>query len=76
MKSIIAENIKSIIRNMGFKQSAIAERAGYDAAKFNNMLNGRKLIADYDVLPIAYALGVTPNDLFGLSDKRTSSKNS
>lgn len=64
MKSVIANNVKTIIRNQGYKQSAIAIRAGYDVSKFNNMLNGRKMIADYDIPPIARALGVTPNDLF------------
>lgn len=73
MKSVIASNIKTIIRNQGYKQSAIAIRAGYDVAKFNNMLNGRKLIADYDILPIAHALGVTPNELFDTSQPNQAS---
>lgn len=62
--SYIAENAKKIIKEKGYKQKAIAERAGYDAQKFNNMLNGRKIIIADDILPIANALGVEPNELF------------
>ena len=65
LKSIIAKNIKSIIRKRGLKQNAVGRLAGYDEKMFSNMLNGRKVIADIDVLNIANALGVTPNDLFG-----------
>jgi transcriptional regulator with XRE-family HTH domain len=64
LKSAIAGNVKRIITDKGFKQSSIAKIAGYDPKVFNNMLNGRKLISDYDIPPIAKALGVSPNDLF------------
>lgn len=72
MKSVIAENIKSIIREQGYKQSAIAVKAGYDPYKFSNMLNSRKMIADYDIPPIATALGVTPNELFEIGSEEKS----
>lgn len=62
--SYIAENAKKIIKEKGYKQKAIAEKAGYDIQKFNNMLNGRKIIIADDILPIANALGVEPNELF------------
>lgn len=71
MKSVIAENIKAIIQKQGYKQSAIAVKAGYDPCKFNNMLNNRKMIADYDIPPIATALGVSPNELFGIGRQVT-----
>ena len=64
MKSIVAGNTKRIIKNGCFKQGAIAERAGYDPKQFSNMLNGRKIISDVDVMKIANALGVEPNDLY------------
>lgn len=66
MKSVIAENVKSIIRREKLKQGAVAERAGYDYKAFNNMLNGRKIITDVDVMNIANALAVKPNELYGL----------
>lgn len=62
--SIIAKNTKEIIRRLGYKQKAVAEKAGYHEKVFSNMLNNRKIIVDSDIPKIADALGVTPNDLF------------
>ncbi|WP_281550199.1 helix-turn-helix domain-containing protein [Murimonas intestini] len=66
MESITAKNIKKIIRNSKYKQSAIADLAGYNYRTFSNMLNGRKVITDTDVMNIANALEVEPNDLYGI----------
>jgi hypothetical protein len=52
MRSIVASNVKRIIREKGYKQYAIGVRAGYRANKFNDMLNGRKIITDTDIPPI------------------------
>lgn len=62
----VAENITKIISDAGLKQWVIAERAGFDAQTFSDMLNGRRLIKMCDVMKIANALGVTPNDLYGI----------
>lgn len=69
MKSITAENIKSILVRKCLKQSAIARKAGYDIKTFHNMLNGRKLITDVDVTKIAIVLEVEPNELFGIEEQ-------
>ena len=71
MKSAIAENVKKIIRKKCLKQGALAEKAGYDCKKFSNMLNGRKVITDVDVIKIANALEVAPNDLYGITEDQT-----
>lgn len=63
--SIVAENTKRLIANRGLKQKAVAFKAGYDAKVFSAMLNNRKLIRDNDIVAIANALEVTPNELFG-----------
>lgn len=68
MKSATAENIKNLIEKNCYKQSLIARKAGYGVKTFNNMLNGRKLITDVDVVKIAEALGVSPNELFGIKE--------
>lgn len=70
MESTIAKNVKKIIKEKGFKQYVIAERAGFNPKTFSNMLNGRKIIADYDVPKITNALGVTPNDIFGFNNEQ------
>lgn len=69
MKSIIGENIKEIIEKKGYKQIAVARMAGYKASIFNNLLNGRKIITDDDIIKISKCLEVTPNVLFGIKDK-------
>ena len=57
---------KKIIREKCLKQSAIAKKAGYNIKTFNNMLNGRKIITDVDVINIATAIGAEPNELYGI----------
>ena len=59
LKSIIAKNVKYIIKQKGLKQGAVGKMAGYDCKAFSNMLNGRKIITDTDVLKIANALDLS-----------------
>lgn len=66
----VAENITKIISDAGLKQWVIAERTGFDAQTFSDMLNGRRLIKMCDVMKIANALGVTPNDLYGIVEEK------
>lgn len=64
-----AKNVNAIIKEKGYKQCAVAKKAGFTQRNFNDMLCGRKVIrADY-IIPICEALNVTPNDLFGFSAK-------
>ena len=68
----IALNTKWILTEKGLIHRVIAERAGFTPNVFSAMLNGRKLfLADY-VVPVAKALGVTPNELFGVDSPSTS----
>ena len=60
----IINNIKRIIEEKGMKQVAIAERAGFTASEFSNMLNGRKLLPK-----IASALGVDLNKIFNIYEE-------
>lgn len=64
-KSIIAENTKRIIADKGLKHKAVAKRAGFTDKQFSALMNNRRIIKDTDVVAIANALEVTPNDLFG-----------
>lgn len=61
---VLISNIKNVIHEKGYIQSAVAKRAGLNPKTFSNMLNGRANIKAIDVPNIANALGVTPNDLF------------
>ena len=60
----LAQRITLFIKESGLKQIAVAEKAGYSAQEFNDMLNGRKLIRVCDIPKIAYGLGVSANKLF------------
>ena len=61
---MVKENVIRIMHEKGLKQGFVANRAGYTYQSFNNILNGRKRIYDVDVLKLAIALDVTPNELF------------
>lgn len=67
--SDVAANIKRIITGKGLKQSYIARKIGYSVNQFNAMLNNRKIIKSSDIVPIAKALDVEPNELFGLGNQ-------
>lgn len=66
--SVVAEQLKEIIKEKGLKQSSLAEKAGFTVQEFNDMLNGRRIIRAIDIAAIIGALqdiGVEANDLFG-----------
>lgn len=62
--AVVPENIKRIMAEKGLKCGAVANWAGITVAAFSNMLNGRQIIDANDLVAIADALNVTPNDLF------------
>ena len=64
----IIENTRRIIEKKGMKHRAVAERAGFSEKQFSALLNRRKIIKDTDVIAIANALEVTPNELFGVTN--------
>lgn len=69
MGTTMAERLKAIIDEKGYKQYVIAERAGLTAKELSDLLTGRKTFkADY-VKPLCKALWITPNELFGCVDE-------
>ena len=70
--AMLPRRISSIIDERGFKQCAIAQRAGFSSQQFTDMLNGRRIIKACDILAIAEALGVEVNELFETHDDRAS----
>lgn len=63
--TIVAPNIRRIMKSRCMKQGLVAAKAGYNPQKFSNMLNGRKIIKDEDMFRIAETLGVEVGALFG-----------
>lgn len=70
----VAKTIIQIIESKGLKQCVVADKAGFTTQAFNAMLNGRKLIRPNAIPAIAQALGVTPNELFGINSKKGAKK--
>lgn len=65
--SVVADRVREIIKEKGLKQTAIAEKAGFTAQEFNDMLNGRRLMRAVDIAAIISVLepvGVDANELF------------
>ena len=69
--NILIKNAEAIIEHKGLKKHIVASKAGYSKQQFSNMLNNRKTIKADDVLRIANALEVTPNDLFGITSGKS-----
>lgn len=61
---VIRMNIRTIIKEKGFLQKAVATRAGYSKQTFNNMLAGRRIIRADEIPRIAGALGCDSRDIF------------
>lgn len=64
MNSIVPAAIERIIDQRGIKKCVVAARANMTPQMFNDMLNGRRLIKASDIVMLAQALDVTPNELF------------
>lgn len=64
MAYFVVDNIKRIIREKGFRQKYIAQRAGFSELKFSDILNGRRVLRAEYLLPIASALDVEIGELF------------
>lgn len=63
----VIKNIEAIIECKGLKKKSVADKAGYTKQQFSNLLNGRKTFKSDDIIRVAKALEVTPNDLFGIT---------
>jgi len=60
----VPDAIERIIVNKGMKKCVVATRANMTPQAFNDILNGRRLLKAHDIVLIAKALEVTPNELF------------
>ena len=61
---MLPRNIAKTIKELGLKNSAVAEKAGYTSQQLSDMLNGRRIIKPCDILAISDALGVGVEELF------------
>lgn len=71
--SVVADNVKRIIKSKNLKQSAIAKDAGYTTQEMNDMLNGRRIMRAVDIasmLDVLKSVGVDANALFAQQEGR------
>lgn len=64
--AIIRMNIRTIIKDKGFIQKAVANRAGFSKQAFNDMLSGRRHIRADEIPRIANALGCDNSDIYSV----------
>ncbi len=64
----IITNIKAIIQEKGLKQKFVASKAGFTPQEFSSILCGRKSFKTEYVERVCAALGITPNELFGIKE--------
>lgn len=57
----VYERVRDYVRNSGYKQKALAERAGYTEKQFSEMLNGKRPMYADDVENICTSLNVPPS---------------
>lgn len=67
----VAEKIKAIIKEEGYKQYAVAKKTSFSEKRFNALLNGKKtFIVDY--LPeICRAINKSPSEIFDYEPEQT-----
>lgn len=63
---VVLENIRRLIAEKGLKQKFVASSIGMTEQEFSNLMTGRMLLRVEHVPEIAKALGVTPNDIYGV----------
>lgn len=67
----VAEVISEIIEEKCLKKRAVAQKIGVTDQQLCAMLKGRKIIKACDIMAIANALDVTPNELFRIVSDKT-----
>lgn len=67
----LPENIQRIISEKGYKQNAIARKAGLTDQQLTDIIKGRRIIKVSDVTALAAALGVGIPDIYdaGIRDR-------
>ena len=66
----VAENIKSIIKEEGYKQYVIAKKTRFSEKQFNALLNGNKTFKVEYLQEICKAINKTPSELFDYEPKK------
>lgn len=63
----VYKKVRAYIENNGYKQVAIAEKAGISKVTFNAMLNGKRTMYADDLKAVCLALNVSPEVFIEIS---------
>lgn len=66
----VAENIKNIIDDNGYKQKTIAKKAGWKEKRFSDLLNERMTFKVEYLPAICMALNKTPDEVLNYNDSQ------
>lgn len=69
LNASVPKAIMKIIEERGMKQCAVATKAGMTPQMLSDMLYGRRIIKPIDIVQLAKALEVMPNELFITSEQ-------
>lgn len=64
MQFVVNNNIGRILRKTGQRQGEVADRAGISRAVFSNIVRCKRKVYADEVVPIAFAIGVSIEELF------------
>lgn len=59
----VRDCVASEIKNRGFKQAAIADKAGLTNQQLSDIVNKRRRLDANEMVSLCRAMGITPNDL-------------
>ena len=65
--NLIAPNLRRILNERDLKQAEAARRCGIETRSFGQYAHGDRKVPEHVVPKLCNGLGVTPNDLFGVS---------
>ena len=67
---VVRNNIKKIIKQKGYKQCCVAEKAGIERNLFYRLLSNQAFDSKY-IIPICKALNCKPNELFKYEETKS-----
>lgn len=71
----LASGIIGILKDRGIKQTYLAEKIGLTDQELSDSLNGRRIIKAREIPQIAFALDLTPNDLYEMGSRAVRNSN-
>lgn len=69
LNSSVPDNLKRILKRKGMKQSVFSKALGIPRQRITDIISGRRLVYPSEIMQMAKALDVSPNELFGMGNR-------